>query len=72
MRIWKDFTHEYAEVWQQAGQPDLQIDHWVIELGEEEKHETNTKCTKSAWEVVVKIFSCENIVKYQLWGIISD
>lgn len=19
MRIWKDFTHEYAEVWQQAG-----------------------------------------------------
>lgn len=44
----------------------------VIELGEEEKHETNTKCTKSAWEVVVKIFSCENIVEYQLWGIISD
>lgn len=43
----------------------------VMESGKEEKHETNTKCTKPAREVVVKIFNCENTVKYQLWGIIS-
>lgn len=29
MWIWKDFAHEYAEEWQQAGETDLHIDRWL-------------------------------------------
>lgn len=49
--------------------------HWplaVIEIEEEIKHETNTKCTKPAWEVAVRISKYEDIVQYCVWGIISN
>lgn len=37
MWIWKDLAHEYAEVRQQAGQPDLQTDHWPWSRQEKKK-----------------------------------